>query len=242
MSGRSRAVVVAAHPDDAVLSAWHVLIRPDVRDVVTVFAGIPPSGSSPSPWDRLTGAADPAARAAERRSEDEAALGQAGCVPVHLDFLGASHRHSQPVDATALREEVAAAVGQAETVWIPAGIGGHPDHLAAREAALAATPAARRVLYADLPYAARFGWPGWIDPSAAARMGTGLDAGGWLQAQLAGMSLAAPRVYRLTGQPLAAKRATIRHYRSQFAALAAGSADDFPDGPTWAYEMTWDVR
>ncbi|MEV4380198.1 PIG-L family deacetylase [Streptosporangium sp. NPDC049644] len=238
---RDRTVVVSPHPDDAVLSAWHVLTRQDVRDVVTVFAGIPPAGARPSPWDRLTGCAEPAVRAAERRSEDEAALGLAGCAPVHLDFVGASHRGGRQLDEAALREELAAALGAAAVVWIPAGIGGHPDHLAARDAALAATPGALRLLYADLPYAARFGWPGWVDATTPSEAG-GLDVDGWLRAQLDGLGLGRARVHRLTEESLAGKRAAIGCYRSQVAALAADAADDFPNGRTWAFEVTWEIR
>jgi LmbE family N-acetylglucosaminyl deacetylase len=250
MRGESRTAVVSAHPDDAVLSAWHALTRPDVRDVVTVFAGTPRAGSRPSPWDRLTRCADPVSRAAERRAEDEAALKTAGCVPVHLDFVGASHRIGVALDRTALRREIAAALGPAETVWLPAGIGGHPDHLAVRDAVLAAMPGTRRVLYADLPYAARFGWPSWVgttDPALAddgleGADGNALDIDGWFQAHLEGIDLTAARVHRLTEEQLAEKRLAIGHYRSQFPALAADSTPGFPDGPAWSYEITWEVR
>ncbi|WP_204042973.1 PIG-L family deacetylase [Acrocarpospora phusangensis] len=225
---------MSPHPDDAVLSAWHVLTRADVCDVVTVFTGTPDPGSPLSSWDRLTGAADPAARAAEREIEDAAALGRAGCAPVPLGFLGSSHRRGRPADGEALRESIAAAVVLADVVWIPAGIGGHPDHVAARDAALVASAGTRRVLYADLPYAARFGWPPWA--------GGELDIESWLHAQLDGLALVDARVHRLDQEHAARKREAIRDYRTQFAALAAGSADNFPDGPSWAYEMTWDVR
>src|SRR5438477_159547 len=62
-------VILSPHPDDAVLSLWHVLAGPgDVR-VVNVFTGAPP-GAGPGWWDELSGADDPAARAAEREAEE----------------------------------------------------------------------------------------------------------------------------------------------------------------------------
>src|SRR5204862_125625 len=49
-------VILSPHPDDAVLSLWHVLAGPgDVR-VVNVFTGAPP-GAGPGWWDELSGAA-----------------------------------------------------------------------------------------------------------------------------------------------------------------------------------------
>ncbi|TMR21977.1 hypothetical protein ETD86_13195 [Nonomuraea turkmeniaca] len=242
MGDADPAVIVSPHPDDAVLSAWHVLTRPGAQAVITVFAGVPGPEARPSPWDRLTGCDDPIARAVERRREDKAALALAGCLPAHLDFVGASHRDGRPVDGVALREALKAAivaVTSAAEVWIPAGIGGHPDHIAARDAALAVTAGMRRMLYADLPYAARFGWPPWV---AAGRPDGPLDVDGWWHAQLDGLGAGRPLVCRLDERARAGKRAAIGRYRSQVAALAGGSADDFPDGPTWAFEVAWEIR
>jgi LmbE family N-acetylglucosaminyl deacetylase len=233
-------VVVSPHPDDAVLSCWRTLTQPGVRRVVTVFGGLPEAGSAPSAWDRLTRCADPRQGALERRAEDRRALRPSGCAPVHLDFVGAAHR-SRPLDTAALRGALAAAVGDADTVYAPAAIGGHPDHVATRDAALAVSAGRRRLLYADQPYAVRFGWPSWVTGQSLA---VDLDVDGWLAAQLASVPGGPPilegaRVYRLSAASRATKARAIGAYRSQLAALTASAGADFPHGPQWAYEVIW---
>jgi LmbE family N-acetylglucosaminyl deacetylase len=239
----SRGVVVSPHPDDAVLSSWQVLTQPGVRRVVTVFAGLVAADVTPSAWDRLTRCTDPRRRALERREEDERALRLAGCTPVHLDFVGAVHRRA-PLEAAALAAALTAAIGDADVVYAPAAIGGHPDHLAVRDAVLAVTEGRRRVLYADQPYAARFGWPSWMTGQEAA---PGLDVDGWLAAQLpdgdGGQSILRDAIVcRLTESLRAAKARAIASYRSQLAALAASAGADFPEGARWAYEVYWHLR
>jgi LmbE family N-acetylglucosaminyl deacetylase len=238
-------VVVSPHPDDAVLSCWQVLTRPGVRRVVTVFAGQPAAGTPPSAWDRLTRGTDPRRRALERREEDQRALRPTGCTPVHLDFTGAVHRRA-PLDAEALAAVQAAAIGDADVVYAPAAIGGHPDHLAARDAVLAVTAGRRLLLYADQPYAARFGWPSWItgQDGAAGDADGGLDVDGWLDAQLPPGRDGRPIlrdaiVCRLPRARHAAKTRAIAEYRSQLAALTASTGPDFPGGPEWSYEVFW---
>ena len=234
----SDSVVVSPHPDDAVLSCWDVLTRPGVRHVVTVFAGLPEPGTPPSAWDRLTECTDPRERVVRRRAEDRRALRHAGLDAVHLDFVGAVHRRG-PLDAGALHAALETAIGDYPTVYLPAAIGGHPDHVAVRNAALAVAAGRRRLLYADQPYAARFGWPSWVTGAPA---GAGLDVGGWLAAHLpAGVADTdpPPDVVRLTGAAQSAKCRAITEYGSQFAALRASAGARFPYGPRWAYEVTW---
>lgn len=36
-------VIVSPHPDDAVLSCWHLLDDPGQVSVINVFAGVPPT-------------------------------------------------------------------------------------------------------------------------------------------------------------------------------------------------------
>ena len=75
-------VVISAHLDDAVLSAFSAITPGST--VVTVLAGPPPAGTLGS-WDALTGADDSARRLRERREEDRRALAGIAAV-VHLDF------------------------------------------------------------------------------------------------------------------------------------------------------------
>lgn len=211
--------------------------------MVTVFTGLPAVGTTPSAWDLLTRCTDPRRRALDRRTEDRRALLPSGCTPIHLDFVGAVHR-SASLNTAALRAALVTAIGDADAVYAPAAIGGHPDHVAARDAALAVSAGRRRLLYADQPYAVRFGWPSWVtgQPLAA-----DLDVDGWLAAQLAtvpgGQSMLKDAlVYRLSAAFRATKARAITEYRSQFAALAASAGADFPNGPQWAYEVVWQLQ
>jgi LmbE family N-acetylglucosaminyl deacetylase len=230
-------VVISPHPDDAVLSCWDVLTRPDVRRVVTVFSGIPASDARPSAWDRLTGASDAVARASARRGEDRRALAIADCTPTHLDFLGSTHR-TKTLDTAALRAAIRRSVADADVMWVPAAIGGHPDHIAARDAALEARGSRTCFLYADLPYAARFGWPDGH---------SGLDVAGWLTAQVTGIPVDSPvfgdyRTTLLSDSKKATKIAALKEYQSQFTALQVSAGNGFPTGPEWSYEVFWPIQ
>jgi LmbE family N-acetylglucosaminyl deacetylase len=235
--------IVSPHPDDAVLSCWLILTRPEVRRVVTVFAGLPAVGATASAWDRLTGCTDPRQRALERRAEDRRALLHSGCTPVHLEYVGAVHRHT-PLDTKALQAVLAAAIADCDTVFAPAAIGGHPDHIAARDATLAVSAGRHRLLYADQPYAVRFGWPSWVTGQPASG---DLDVDGWLATQLSAVlgaesaSIRNAGVFRLPAASQSAKSRAIGEYRSQYAALAASAGADFPTGPRWAYEVIWQL-
>jgi hypothetical protein len=119
--------------------------------VLNVFTGIPAPKPVPD-WDRMTGAEDSARRMAERLEEDQRALSLAGLRADNLGLLDSQYR-----DGPA---EVALPVLESASVLAPAGIGGHSDHEAVRDAALRRS--GEIVLYADLPYATEFGWPAWL--------------------------------------------------------------------------------
>ncbi|MEA2369210.1 MAG: hypothetical protein QOH38_1928 [Thermoleophilaceae bacterium] len=208
--------VLSPHLDDAVLSAWTVLRRQVAVTVINVCAGIPPAGLE-TPWDRLTGARDGADRVRERLAEDRAALGRAGRGAVNLDFLDEQYR-AGPLDPDALVEAIGAAVPQAAELWAPAGIGAHSDHLQVREAALALArgggPPVR--LYAELPYAVRYGWPEWV---AGRRTRTGLDLDGWMRAYLPDGTAVPGERHELSRAEARAKLRALREYRTQWLAL-----------------------
>jgi LmbE family N-acetylglucosaminyl deacetylase len=155
-------VVVSAHLDDAVLSAALQLMRPGAH-VVTVCTGAPPDGTPPADWDELTGATDAAARVRERLAEDDRALAALGVeATTRLDFPDDQHiidpaeRPAHDALVAALRPHLAGAV----EVWVPAAVGGHRDHVATRDAAVAAADHTAVVHhYADVPYSLEFGWP-----------------------------------------------------------------------------------
>jgi LmbE family N-acetylglucosaminyl deacetylase len=245
VSARGPAVVVSPHLDDAVLSAWTFLAGHPGTVVVTCFAGVPTVGTPPSEWDLRTGAADPSARALARRCEDVAALTLLGARPVHLDFQDGAYRPAAADDdvpdrlVTALRPLLA----EAGQVLAPAAFGGHPDHLLARHAALAASPPGRTRLYADLPYAARWGWPSWVRGWAplrrcvrrARRASPARDPDREWARILAGLSALAADVHRLTPTERADKQRALACYASQLPSLGL----DGPGSAALAYEVSW---
>lgn len=155
-------VVVSPHLDDAVLSAAVQLTRPGAR-LVTVCAGLPPAGAQLGEWDRLTGAADAAERVRERWLEDEAAAAVLGVVEVvRLDFDDGQHLDGPRTDQAEMVAALEPLFADAVEIWLPAGIGGHPDHLATRDAGLAAALSTPHTLvrhFADVPYSVHAGWP-----------------------------------------------------------------------------------
>ena len=235
-------VVLSPHLDDAVCSAWTVLRMPgDVR-VVNVCAGAPPLGVQ-GRWDRMTGAADSRTRLVERAAEDRAALALAGREPVNLEFLDDQYREG-PLPARRLRAELARAVEGARAVHAPAGLGGHPDHVAVREVAikLARARGLRLSLYAELPYAVRFGWPHWVTGSP--RRAKLAPEARWEQFLATASCPTAElevRVTPVSETEAAAKLRALQAYETQFAALDAGPLERLrhPDVRRWEVSWAW---
>lgn len=216
-------LVLSPHLDDAVLSAWGVLSSPGPVAVLNVFAGVPDRGPVPR-WDRMCGAEDVRVHMRARLEEDRAALALAGRTPACLDFLD-GHYRDDALDPGRLRDAIAAAVPTASLIYAPAGIGLHRDHLAVRDAAfeLGLRGGVPLRLYADLPYAVRFGWPSWVtrepaDP--ALRVDADWDAALTTVPVDRPALRASPR--RLDEAEAAAKLEALRRYRTQFAALNHG--------------------
>jgi LmbE family N-acetylglucosaminyl deacetylase len=230
-------VVLSPHLDDAVLSAWSVLRRPGPVVVVNVCDGVPPPGAL-GPHDRVKGATDSAAFMALRREEDRAALALAGREPVGLGFLDAQYRHAGAAldPLAALR----AAVPEAALLCAPAGLGGHADHVACREAALAAgVPVS---LYADLPYAARVGWPAWVtgsDPRPHLVPEARWDE--FLATASCGPEALTARVVRLEPEEVERRERALRTYATQFEVLDGGPIGRITHPAVRGYEVHWDV-
>lgn len=151
-------VIVAPHFDDAVLATAHVLVaRRTQATVLTVCAGVP-AGDALAGWDDDCGFASGAHAARARAQEDLRANAVVGARSVHLSYTDSPYR------AGFSREELAADIGAAlprdGEVWIPAGIGGHPDHIATRDvvATLLADEPERLRLYAECPYSFLPSW------------------------------------------------------------------------------------
>jgi LmbE family N-acetylglucosaminyl deacetylase len=236
----ARHVVVSTHFDDAVLSLGGALLAlGGDAAVVTVRGGVPAPGTQASWWDRACGFADAAEAARTRRREDAAACAASGAAAVHLDFLD---RPYAPADERL--EDVAAAVARhvprEATLWLPAAIGGHPDHVATRDALL---PLARRragplVVYADTPYACA---EGWETPDAER------DPDGRWQPQLhafaaVGIELGEPARLRLDARTTARKVALLRLHATQLHALGRDHPRLCHVRGDLATEVRWDAR
>ncbi len=151
-------VVVSPHFDDAVFSVAGVLLANGPAATVLTVCGGAPAGGEVSEWDLECGFASGGAAAAARAAEDLRAAGIAGVRSVHLGVTDEPYRAGFPHGRVAT--DLAAALPPRGEVWVPAGLGSHPDHVGTREAALAALPPAspRARFYADCPYAFAFGW------------------------------------------------------------------------------------
>lgn len=222
-------LVVSAHLDDAVLSAYAVL-GPDTT-VVTVLAGLPPDGVVGA-WDAGSGADDSRSRVAERRAEDLRALALTGAAHVHLDFLdrqyvgrGGARAPAEADVSDALRPLLL----DAEEVYAPSALSartlrsrlrpsGHSDHRLVRDAALAVRPDA--ILYADLPYARHPRSGGFRLPREV--RGRGLRR----------------HVVRLGAATIAEKLRAVECYATQLAPLARAFGD-FVSEPTLGTEAYW---
>jgi LmbE family N-acetylglucosaminyl deacetylase len=216
-------VVLSPHLDDAVLNCWSVLTRPgDVR-VVNVFAASPGSGFV-TEIDRICGAVDSAAHMTERRREDSQALALAGRSPTNLTFLDRQYR---AVGRTLALRDVDVALrslGGVAHLYAPAAHG------------------VRVSLYADLPYAVAFGWPGWV---------TGEDEDPHRDVDVFWQPLlrAAPEighlrraeVVRLPDAERERKLDAMRAYRTQFPALDGGAVHLLSNPLVHGFEVFWTI-
>jgi LmbE family N-acetylglucosaminyl deacetylase len=241
--------VVSPHLDDAVLSAWLMLMSNRPTRVVSCFAGLPPASLQGS-WDRRTGLSSSSA-VAIRRAEDVAALTLTGSEAVHLDLLDEQYRSGGDAPRAQLTALLRDHLADAAEVWLPAGLGGHVDHIAARDAALSATtPVQRLRLYADLPYAGQPAWP--VDITGAPRdlivngllsvLGRPTRAQVWrsvLDVHGVRMDAARRQVVKLTPAQFRQKRVAVHRYRSQMAALRCGRRHPLRERRLFAHEVYW---
>ena len=236
------AVVLSPHLDDAVLSCWHLLDGPGEVTVVNVFTGSPRAGTPTPPWDRATGARDPVSRMRERREEDRQALRVVGRRAVGLGLLDQQYRRS-PVQPARLAELLDGHVPPGAVVHAPAGLSGHPDHVAVRAAAMQLARLGRPlVLYADLPHGTTRGWPAWVSGTPEA---DGLDVGAEWERVLDDAGLLVPRlVPRVRAVDERARERKLRalgEYRTQRPGLDAMSFVPLDDPRALAFEVAWQV-
>jgi hypothetical protein len=189
--------------------------------VINVFTALPQEPHV-AWWDRLTGAADGAARMRERLIEDEQALAHAGRRAVNLGLLDGQYRRGLP-PAAQIAERVVRVVGRDDRLYAPAGLGAIADHEVVRAAALRLERQGHAVAYyADLPHAIRFGWPASVTGDEPV---DGLDVDGYWASALAGAISRAEELSRevhvLDDDALSAKAAAVATYRTQLPALLA---------------------
>ena len=229
----SDVLVLSPHLDDAVFSASHAVMSGSA--VVTVFAGFPVATAS-GPWDRICGFPSSSEAVNARRREDHQALALLGAhSSTHFDLT--ENQYGSPLSVADLVSALQTAIEPSHSELLaPIGIGGHPDHVLVRDAALELSRQrdASISLYADLPYAVQHGWPVEVsgervehcDPMAAWSL--------WVPATPGQM-----RVIRLDEEEQRQKKAAARVYASQWNAVSGLGLLDHP--AFWAYEVLWDV-
>lgn len=235
-------VILSPHPDDAVLSLWHLVAGPGEVVVLNVFGRCPPRPDGDAWWDRLTAAADPAARMRERHTEDREALARAGRRPRNLGVVDGQYRR-ESLETGRLSGRIARILPRDARLLAPAALDGHGGHRAVRAAALTlAAEHGRAVgLYADTPHSLTFGWPAWV---------TGRQPPPYLRPEAhwehrlaeCGLSVTdlEPTVQRLDDAALAAKVAAVRAYRTQLPALEA-QFGPLLSGDALRYEVVWNL-
>lgn len=167
---------------------------------------------------------------------------------LRLPFFRAAVYATPDPAAEQIAEKIAQAVPGASILCVPAGIGGHRDHLLVRRAGLLLASRGMQVrLYADMPYAVRCGWPGWVRAPegertvdrASAYWARHLDA---LRPDLGDPNRQA-KVVRLTPEERARKVMAVRRYATQFDSLNAGrTRGRLEEDSTFAYEVYWDLQ
>jgi len=229
--------VLAPHLDDAVLSCWGAICDPHaIVTVATVFAGAPPPGSPAGSWDRATNQLDPRLQVERRRIEDRAALLRCGAHPVHCDLLDEQYRPG-PISLVAVEDVIEGLIPACDEVWLPAGIGGHTDHLLVAEAGLSRAHDVRCILYADLPYAAR-------DDRlvSEASQAVGFEAlAGFLDTSPFIPARIAPTLRQLGPEEWTAKVEATRCYESQLAGLTNEFGPMLEDARQLGTEAFWDL-
>jgi LmbE family N-acetylglucosaminyl deacetylase len=236
-------LLLSPHWDDAVLDCWGLLAGERQVAVVNLFAGAPPPGRL-ALWDAITGAVDSAVRARERIAEDTRALARADRTPVNLPFLDAQYRVASGAPTLGeLDHALTAVVASASRVHVPAGVGGHLDHLLTRRYGRMLLRAGLPVtLYADLPYCVLHGWPHWVDGTEPDPH-LNVDAF-WLEFLKDVPELPALRsahVERLDDVAAAAKLEAMRSYETQFPGLDYGAGRLLSDPAIHRFEVRWEL-
>lgn len=194
--------LISPHLDDALLStaARTSALGRDAR-IITVFAGLPPLWSWPSPYDNACGFSSSVEAVTARQSEDVAASRECGIEdPIHLPFLDG--QYGRPQDFERIVRSITGFVSASVMFVAPLGLV-HPDHeIVAQACRLAARTADKRnvAVYGDLPSMVLY--PEAIDRAVAA----------WEEA---GWHMGAPLISELDAEQEARKLGVVSCYESQ---------------------------
>jgi hypothetical protein len=129
-------------------------------------------------------------------------------------------------------------------VYVPAGLGSHPDHQLVRRYGRMLFRAGMPVtLYADLPYCVTHGWPHWVEgrePEPTRNVNAF-----WLS-YLDGVpempSLPSAHVERLDETSARAKLEAMVCYHTQFPALDGGARKMLSDPAIHGFEVRWELE
>ena len=233
-------VVLSPHLDDAVYSCWQALVTGTT--VVSFFAG-PPADGTVTHWDRITGSNDSAQQMVLRRQEDFEVLRSLGCFPLHFDFLDNQYRQG-PLTVEELYAALPQAVFDGSAVYAPAAIGGHPDHCLIRDVGLLlASQGVPVQLYADIPYAVRYGWPPWVnarEPLCYLNVDAYWEM--YLDDIMKNGHRLTPKIWQLSPFETDEKVRMMRMYRTQYTALFGGTANVTAHTDVFEYEVTWQLE
>lgn len=235
-------VILSPHFDDAVVSAWHVLTSSRDVLVVNFFTAVPPEDRPLTMADRLAGVSSSAELVRLRYYEDREALSLAGRHSVMLDFTEDQYR-TDPLTVGQLHDGLLAHLPADASVHAPAAIGAHPDHQLVRDLALRLADDGRSVdLYADLPYAVRYGWPEWM---TGVHPGPHLHVEAWWEESLREITARGHQLTRhlhdLGEDGSDAKLQAMMRYATQFQQLNSGIVNRLTNPLIRRYELSWKV-
>lgn len=235
-------LLLSPHLDDAVLDCWSVLTADREVTVINVFTGLPPAGSR-TYWDSIAGFDDSQELFRARITEDREALALAGRSPMNLPFLEGQYRVARrPPFFSELDALIAERAPECSRVYAPVNIGVmHSDHrLVLGYARVLAAQGIEVQLYADVPYAVQYGWPGWVTGEPA---DPHINVDAFWESDLTALGLAGPdaTVVRLDQEQARAKLAAMRTYRTQFPTLDRGPIGQLSNPRVHSYELFWSL-
>src|ERR1035441_4439836 len=111
--------ILSPHFDDAVLSCWNLVGQQEQTSVITVFAGIPPAGTSTT-WDSHCGQPDSELMMHDRIQENEVALGYTNAEPLNLPYLDGQYIHGER-DVDAIAQSILEVASPDSVIYAPIG-------------------------------------------------------------------------------------------------------------------------